>query len=135
MGLLLDSDVIIDHLNNKSDYLSSIVSISKDDLFMSIINWSEIMYGIKKSKNPIKASKQFTNFIIDLDIKIFEIDLKVADKFIDLKLDLERKGSRLEDFDLIIGSTAVINNLTLVTRNTNHFARIPEITIYPKTTS
>ncbi|EKE04936.1 MAG: hypothetical protein ACD_19C00429G0096 [uncultured bacterium] len=135
MGLLLDSDVIIDHLNNKSDYLSSIVSISKEDLFISIINWSEIMYGIRKSKSPIKATKQFTSFIIDLDIKIFELDLKVADKFIDIKIDLEKKGTRLEDFDLIIASTAIVNNLTLITKNVKHFSRIPDIQIYPKITS
>lgn len=135
MGLLLDSDVIIDHLNNKSDYLSSIVSISKEDLFTSIINWSEIMYGIRKLKDPIKTTKQFTNFIIELNIKIFELDLKVSDKFIDLKIDLEKKGTRLEDFDLIIGATAIINNLVLVTRNTKHFKRIPKIQIYSNLTT
>ncbi len=132
MGLLLDSDVIIDHLNNKSDYLSSIISISKEDLYISIINWSEIMYGIRKLKDPIKVTKQFTSFVIELNIKIFELDLKVADKFLDLKIDLEKKGSRLEDFDLIIGATAIVNNLTLVTRNTKHFVRIPNIQIYNK---
>ncbi|WKZ25297.1 MAG: type II toxin-antitoxin system VapC family toxin [bacterium] len=131
MGLLLDSDVIIDHLNNKSDYLSSIISISKEGLFMSIINWSEITYGIRKLKDPTKATKQFTNFIIELDIKILDLDLKIADKFLDLKIDLEKKGTRLEDFDLIIGATAMVNNITLITRNTNHFSRIPNLLIYP----
>lgn len=132
MGLILDSDVIIDHLNNKSNYLSLIIGNSKEDLFISIITWSEIVYGIKKSKNLIKAYKQFTRFIIDLNIKILEFDLKIADKFIDLKIDLEKKGSKLEDFDLIIASTALVNNLTLITRNIKHFLRIPEIKIYPK---
>lgn len=130
MGLILDSDVIIDHLNNKSDYLSSIVGKSKEDLFISIITWSEIVYGIKKSKNLIKTYKQFTSFIIDLNIKILEFDLKVADKFIDLKINLEKKGSRLEDFDLIIGSTALVNNLILVTKNVKHFSRIPKLELY-----
>jgi len=30
----------------------------------------------------------------------------------------------LDDFDLIIASCAMINNLTLVTNNTKHFKRI-----------
>jgi len=127
MGLLLDSDVIIDHLNNKSDYLSSIINISKEDLYISIINWSEIMYGIKKSEDPIKATKQFNGFIFDLNIKILELDLKTADKFIDLKISLEKKGTRLEDFDLIIGATAIVNDLTLITKNIKHFSRISEV--------
>ncbi len=130
MGLLLDSDVIINHLKNKSDYLSSIISISKEDLFMSVINWSEIIYGIRKSKNPIKSNKQFNSFIFDLNIKIIDLDLKVADKFVNLKIDLEGKGTRLEDFDLIISSTAIVNSLTLITRNAKHFSRIKELQLY-----
>lgn len=131
MGLLLDSDVIIDHLKNKNDYLFSIISVSKEELFMSIINWSEIIYGVRKSNDSIKSYKQFNSFIFDLKITILDLDLKVANKFIDLKLDLERKGSRLEDFDLIIGATAIANNLTLVSRNTKHFSRIPKIQLLP----
>ena len=76
MGLLLDSDVIIDHLNNKSEYLSSIVSVAKDDLFISVITWSEIVYGIRRSNNPDKARKYFTDFLIELDIAVVEFDQK-----------------------------------------------------------
>lgn len=132
MGLILDSDVIIDHLNNKSDYLSSIVSNSDEDLFISIITWSEIVYGVKKSKNLINDYKQFTNFIVDLNIKILEFDLKIADKFIDLKINLEKRGVRLEDFDLIIASTAIVNGLVLVTKNIKHFSRVQKLELYSK---
>lgn len=130
MGLILDSDIIIDHLNNKSDYLSSIVNNSDEDLFISIITWSEIVYGVKKSKNLNTAYKQFTNFIIDLNIKILEFDLKIADKFIDLKINLEKRGVRLEDFDLIIAATAIVNDLVLITKNIKHFSRIPKIKLF-----
>ena len=130
MGLLLDSDVIIDHLNNKSEYLSSIVSVSKDDLFISVITWTEIVYGIRRSTNSNKTFRYFDDFLIELNIKILEFDQQIANSFILSKITLEKKGLRIEDFDLIIGSTALVNDLVLVTKNRKHFNRIADIKLY-----
>ena len=41
-----------------------------------------------------------------------------------LKSKLEKTGSRLDDFDLIIGAVSLAYNLTLVTNNEKHFQRI-----------
>ena len=41
--------------------------------------------------------------------------------------DGEKKGNVIEDFDLMIGTTGVIGDLTVVTRNTKHFSRIEGI--------
>lgn len=46
-----------------------------------------------------------------------------------MKSDLERKGMRIDDFDLLIGATALKNSLTLVTHNIKHFKRIPGLPI------
>lgn len=37
---------------------------------------------------------------------------------------MEKSGNRLDDFDLIIASCAMVHNLTLVTNNLAHFKRI-----------
>lgn len=49
--------------------------------------------------------------------------------FADLKTHLRRLGRVVDSFDLLIGSTAVFHNLTLVTHNTRHFADMPGITL------
>ena len=133
MGFLIDSDVIIDHLNNKNDYLFSVVSQTKKDLFISVITWSEILYGIKKANNSNKNFKVFSKFITEMNIKVVEFSQIVANNFIDIKIDLEKKGKRLEDFDLIIGATALVKNFTLVSNDTKHFSRIPNLKLHPKT--
>ena len=51
-------------------------------------------------------------------------------KFAAIKVYLEKKGKRLEDFDLLIAVTALVNNLTLVTYNKRHFERIEGLIIY-----
>ena len=43
------------------------------------------------------------------------------------KSQLEAKGMRIDEFDLLIGATAVDNSMTLVTHNTKHFQRIPNL--------
>ena len=35
----------------------------------------------------------------------------------------------IDDFDLLIGATAIYNNLTLITENVKHLERIPHIKV------
>jgi hypothetical protein len=44
-----------------------------------------------------------------------------------LKATLEKSGTRLDDFDLIIAACAMAHNLTLVTNNIVHFKRIERL--------
>ena len=46
-----------------------------------------------------------------------------------IKTSLERKGLRIDEMDLLIGSTAVHNQMTIVTHNIKHISRIPDIKI------
>jgi len=46
-----------------------------------------------------------------------------------LKADLERRGEKLDDFDLIVASTAMHLSYALVTNNVRHFQRIPDLTV------
>ena len=39
------------------------------------------------------------------------------------------EGRRIDDFDLLIGVTALQNNLTMVTANVKHLERIPNLII------
>ena len=41
------------------------------------------------------------------------------------KSELRRQGSLIDDFDLLIGCTAIVNDLILVTDNVKHFNRLP----------
>ena len=43
----------------------------------------------------------------------------------EVKALLEERGLRLDDFDLLIGATALEAGMKLVTNNTRHLARIP----------
>lgn len=71
--------------------------------------------------------------------------MKIVDKFLNLievvpistvlreyghnKAFLRREGTLIDDFDLLIGSTAIVHNMIAVTENVKHLARIPNIQI------
>ena len=47
--------------------------------------------------------------------------------FANQKAALRRSGRPIDDFDILIGSTAVAHGLTLVSRNTRHFADLANL--------
>lgn len=49
--------------------------------------------------------------------------------FADTKALLRQQGKLIDDFDLLIGTTALKDNMTLVTDNVKHLSRIPDICI------
>ena len=53
----------------------------------------------------------------------------IARTFGEIKAQLRRQGSLIEDFDLLVAATAWVNGLTLVTNNTAHFGRVGGLTL------
>lgn len=51
------------------------------------------------------------------------------------KANLRKQGKPIDDFELLIGATAVTHNCKLVTNNIKHFQRIPELDIEDWTTN
>lgn len=130
MGILIDSDIIIDFLNNQSFAVNFFKDTSKNkELFISVISWIEVVYGFKKNKASNKIAI-FQNLLEDYQIRVISIDEKVAEIFLDVKINLEKQKQPLADFDLLIAATALANNLSLVTRNTKHFKRIKNLNLF-----
>lgn len=45
------------------------------------------------------------------------------------RLFLRKKGQLIEDADIIIGTTAIINNMVMVTENVKHIGRLNGIVV------
>lgn len=53
----------------------------------------------------------------------------MLDFYAEEKARLMKSGNLIDDFDLLIGSTAVVHEMTMVTNNETHFERIKGIKI------
>ena len=63
----------------------------------------------------------------DSEIEVYNLDLGAARIYGELKAQLARRGELLADNDLFIASIALSRRLTLVTHNTHHYERIPNL--------
>lgn len=120
MKYLLDTDVVIDHLRRKKILTEQLLNNGT----ISIITLGELIYGAYKSAYPQKSLITLKEDLAILDFEVININEMNVAEFGRIKADLEIRGERLDDFDLLIASTALVNNLVLVTRNKKHFKRI-----------
>lgn len=130
MNYLADTDVIIDFLKHQQPAIDLFNKINSESIKISVITYLEIEYGIKKSYHPEKRKEEFIHFMKEFSIEMISINPLIAEEFVKLKINLEKKKQPLADFDLLIAATALANNLSLVTRNTKHFKRIKDLQLF-----
>ncbi len=126
MKYLLDSNICIHLFRGKFDIDKKLESIGLENCYISEITLAELIVGAERSNNPTKNHKIIETFVKHLTIlPIFGIIPFYGKE----KVRLQKKGIMISDFDLLIGSTAVVNNIIMVTENTREFERIKDIKI------
>ncbi len=100
---------------------SKFESMPSNSLFISEITLAELKFGVANSAAPERNKKALTKFLSGIQIlPIFD----GLDIFANEKARLRRAGQPVDDFDLLIGASAIANGLILVTNNIKHFERL-----------
>ena len=125
---LLDTNICIYFTKGLYDLKEKITEIKVENCFISEITIAELKFGIENSDsaNREQNRKVINSFIAGINVlPIFPC----LDFYAREKTQLRKLGTPTDEFDLLIGSTAVVNDLILVTNNEKHFKRISEIKI------
>lgn len=125
MAYLIDTDTIIFALRGDEKVLEKFKENKNIPISISMITYAELIFGAKRSQNEQKNMIK-VNHIRDI-YPIEELNEGVMEVFADIKAKMFEKGIRIEDMDLLIASTAIYNELVLVTNNTKHFKNIPNL--------
>lgn len=123
---LLDTNICIYLLKGQFDLHNKIKKIGVENCMISEITIAELKFGVENSIQKEKNRKNVD--IIQSKFTILPI-FTVLDVYAKEKARLKIKGKILDDFDLLIGSTAIFNDLILVTKNVSDFSRINGIVI------
>ena len=99
-------------------------NITPGNLFISEITLAELKYGVENSEHSEKNRKVLDLFLTG--VKILPI-FHALDLYAKEKVRLQKAGTRIDDFDLLIGTTAITHNLVMVSNNTSHFKIIKGI--------
>lgn len=132
---LLDTDTIIYNFKGHDAVVKNLQAHIHDPIKISIVTLMELYYGAYKSR--MVESNLAKIKALENALEIIPSGLESAEIFGIFKSKLEKQGTPLDDFDLMIASSAIANNLTLVTNNVRHFERIEGLkltnwTIYPE---
>ncbi len=127
MQYLLDTNICIFFLRGKLNFDQIIRQKGLENCLISELTVFELKYGAENSDNPKKSHDAVDKFVKGLTvIPIFGI----VKEYAETKVYLRKNGTPLHDeFDLIIGVTALVNDLTLVTDNTKDFRNIKNLQI------
>jgi tRNA(fMet)-specific endonuclease VapC len=123
---LFDTNICIYFLKGLFNLDKKIENAGLSNCFVSEITIAELKFGAENSENQEKNRKTVDQFVNKFTIIPIFNSLDVYAKE---KSRLRKKGLPLDDFDLLIGATAISNNLTLVTRNVSDFERLKGIQI------
>ena len=122
MSYLIDTDIIIYSFNDHQKVHENLILHRNSLKALSVISYGELIYGARKSKNLEKNLAKI--YRLAEIFPIIEISPAIMESFGELKASLEKAAMPLADMDLQIAATALVHNLTLVSNNEKHFARI-----------
>lgn len=122
---LLDTNICIFFLQGKYGVKEKIQEAGRKNCYISEITIAELLQAA-----PYSNSEKHRH-----DVEILLESLTVVPIYDSLptyattKAYLRREGQMIEEFDMLIGSSAVHHGYVMVTENVDHFKRIPGIEI------
>jgi len=124
---LLDTSICVFFLRGTLNLDNTFREKGRENCQISEITIAELRFGAENSKDPAKSHQAVSDFLKGLAIiPIFNC----IDRYAEEKVRLRKIGKPMHDeFDLLIGVTAVQNQLILVTDNEKDFERLDGITI------
>jgi len=125
---LIDSDVLIDALTGSRNAPAVLDALSDDGLAVSVVSLAELYEGTYRSANPETAQQAIKDLLSGYEM--LNLSDAIVATFGRLRALLRRQGRLIPDLDLMIASTALAHDLTLVTRNQRHFSRVPQLRLY-----
>ena len=127
MKYLLDTNICVHFLRGKFEVDKTIKLKGLENCYISEITVLELRFGAENSVNKEKSHKAVDIFLKGIVIiPIYGSIKKYAEEKVRLnKLDKNKKN----EFDLLIGVTAIENKLILVTENSKDFERLNGIEI------
>ncbi len=121
---LLDTNICIYFLKGQYNLNKKLEEVKLENCFISEITIAELKFGAENSESKERNKNTVDEFVSKFTIiPIFS----ALDVYASEKTRLRKSGSLLDDFDLLIGATAIANNLILVTRNVSDFERLKGI--------
>ncbi|MDB5429098.1 MAG: PilT protein domain protein [Caulobacter sp.] len=119
---MLDTDLCIRVIRDRPPGVRPRFNAEADGLCVSTITLTELIYGAEKSARTAERRAEVDLFVARLQVLPF--DDRAAGHAADIRADLERRGTPIGSYDLLIAGHARSEGLTVVTGNLREFGRV-----------
>jgi tRNA(fMet)-specific endonuclease VapC len=128
MKYLLDTNICIYIIKRKPAHvLARFQAETIGDIGISSITVAEMQYGIAKSQFPERNREALEKFLTPL--LILDFDMGAALAYGELRVFLEKQGTPIGAYDLLLAAQAKALDIILVTNNLHEFERIPGLKV------
>lgn len=126
MNLLLDTNAVVALLRNKPTKVRERyreAESSGDYLAVSSVVLFELWYGVEKN-GRIDENSERLRILLSGDLDLLDFDDADAQTAGRVRAALEKAGTSIGAYDLLIAGQALRRGLTVVTANTSEFSRV-----------
>jgi tRNA(fMet)-specific endonuclease VapC len=122
MKYLLDTNFCIAVLRGHARAIERLCAVAPDECAVSVVSIYEMQTGVAKCQRPGSEHAKLEQFLVPLTILPFDEDS--ARHAAIIRADLERSGSIIGPYDLLLAGQALALHLTMITHNTGEFSRV-----------
>lgn len=125
---MLDTNICIYIIKQKPEnVIERFRQAQVSEIGVSCITLSELEYGVMKSAKPEQNKLALAQFIAPIEISAY--DDVAAQHYGVIRAHLERQGTPIGSFDMLIAAHALSINSVLITNNESEFKRVSNLKI------
>lgn len=124
---VLDTNTLIYYFKGMGTVSSSLLKNPPSSIGIPTVVLYELEVGIAKSIQPEKRISQLQ--ALTSIVNVLPFGMKEAKYAAGIRADLEKQGTSIGPYDVLIAGTALANNGILVTHNSKEFRRIEALQI------
>lgn len=129
MSYLVDTDWVIDFLQEQPGAVELFETLAQHGVGLSLMTFGEIYRGIYDGRDPQRHEDGFGQLL--RTVEVIGLNEKIMLRYARLRGALRKNGQEIGVADVLIGATALHYDLALVTRNLRHYRRIADLQIHP----
>lgn len=137
MNFLLDTNVVSEWVKPSphAGVVAWLEQVDEDRVYLSVVTLAELRHGTERLADGQKRRQLERWLEHDLPLRfekrILSIDPAIADACGKVVARSEAQGRPIGAMDAFLAATAEVHRLTLVTRNTSHFAAVIKSLVNP----
>jgi len=124
---LIDTDWAIHYLNGQRGIVDRLSYLREEGLAISVISLAELYEGVYYSTDPLSDERALDDFLSG--VTILGVEEEVCKVFGRERGKLRQRKNLIGDFDLLIASTGLYYDLTLLSNNRRHYEMVEELKI------